>query len=199
MRSPRIGVVVSLAAVLGLALTACGGGSDTEVRTQETSTSSTDPTSTGTSACDLPGASTDPQSTAGGSDVALLTDVRAGRQACADRVEFEFRTGIAGATIEYQPGPFTVGESGQPLTVAGGAFLVVRLEPAAGVNLDEPDAPATYTGPSSIKPQGLTHVQEIRELSDFEGQLVWVIGLDDTRPFTVTSLTGPSRVSVEVG
>jgi hypothetical protein len=198
MRSLRVGLLV----VLATGIVACSGGSDTEVRSESSSTSSSDPTSTGssgTTTCTLPGASTDAKTSTGGDAIALLNDVRAGHQSCADRVVFDFRDGTPGYSFEYRPGPFTFGESGQPIAIDGSAFLLVRLSPAAGVDLDQPDAPPTYTGPESIKPQGLAHVREIRELSDFEGELVWVIGLDEMRPFTAATLTGPVRVYVDIG
>ena len=48
-------------------------------------------------------------------------------------------------------------------------------------------------------PHGLAHVRQIRRLSDFEGQIVWVIGLDSVQPFTAAPLTGPARVYVDIG
>jgi hypothetical protein len=33
---------------------------------------------------------------------------------------------------------------------------------------------------------------------DFEGVMAWVIGLDAQRPFTVTTLSSPPRVVVDV-
>jgi hypothetical protein len=194
-------VTAALLAVFGAGIAACGDESDPQVKTQDSTTSSTDPTatgSTGSGSCSVPGASVDAKSGAGGSAIALLTDVRTGRQQCADRVVFDFRDGGPGWSVQYEPGPFTFGESGQPLAVAGSAFLVVRFSSASGVDLDHPDAPPTYSGPASIEPQGLAHVQEIRKLSDFEGQLVWVIGVDGTRPFATTTLTGPARVSLDI-
>jgi hypothetical protein len=130
----------------------------------------------------------------------LHTDVRTGRQPCADRVVFEFRDGAAPAyTAEYRTGPFTFGESGLPITIQGSAFIVITFPHASGVDLSQPTAPQTYTGPESIVPTGLTHVREVRRLEDFEAVLVWVIGLDATRPFTVGTLTGPPRVYLDIG
>ena len=41
-------------------------------------------------------------------------------------------------------------------------------------------------------------MREIRLLEDFEAVMVWVIGLDSVRPFTAATLTGPSRVYVDL-
>ena len=113
---------------------------------------------------------------------------------------FSFATEASGYFIQYEPGPFTVGESGEPITVEGSAFLQVTLAPASGVDLTKPDAPATYNGPSTILSHGSTdHVREIRRLSDFEGQMVWVIGLDGVRPFAASTLKDPGRVMIDFG
>jgi hypothetical protein len=181
---------------------ACSSDDGSEVRTESTTTSTgaTSTTATpSTGACSLPGADTGSKTTTSATEVALLTAVRTGSQPCADRVVFDFRgSAPPGYVVEYQSGPFSFGESGEPLTIAGSAFLVVRLEPASGVDLMDPAATPTYDGPSSVTPTGLVHVTEIRRLSDFEAQMIWVIGLDTVRPFTVDTLTAPSRVYVDV-
>jgi hypothetical protein len=195
---------------LGVFLVACAstlvacGGDDSAVRTDDTTTSSSSSSSTTTTTatnatCTLPGADVNPKSGAAASNLALLTDVRYGRQPCADRVVFDFREGAPGYSFEYRPGPFTFGESGEPVTIAGSAFVLVRFSPASGVDLSQPDIPATYTGPATITPQGLVYVREIRRLSDFEGELVWVIGVDGMRPFVTASLTNPPRIYVDIG
>jgi len=190
--------------VLAVALlaVACDGGNGSEVKTESTTSSSavTSTTATpSTGSCSVPGADTATKATTIEGEVALLTAVRTGAQPCADRVVFDFRGPTPpGYVVEYQPGPFTFGESGEPLAIAGRAFLVVRLEPASGVDLTDPAAAPTYDGPASITPTGLAHVAEIRRLSDFEAQMVWVIGLDTVRPFTVDTLTAPSRVFIDI-
>ncbi|HVJ96615.1 MAG TPA: hypothetical protein VNC41_07270, partial [Acidimicrobiia bacterium] len=49
----------------------------------------------------------------------------------------------------------------------------------------------TYTGPNRITPAGANHVEEMVLVSDFEGSLTWVIGLDVKRPFTVQATGDP--------
>jgi hypothetical protein len=202
MRSPRV-ILGAVALVATAVLAGCGDG-DSEVSTGSTTTSTSSPATTTTSgggSCAVPGATIDPKNSTvqAAPPVALLTDVRTGRQPCADRVVFDFENQAPGFTVQYQPGPFTFGESGEPVTIEGSAFLVVQLAPASGFDLSQPDAPQTYSGPDRITPGGLTHVREIRRLSDFEANQLWVIGLDSTRPFTVATLTGPSRVYLDIG
>jgi hypothetical protein len=198
---PRTRALVAALAIASV-LVACGSDDGSEVKTESTTTSTGGTSTTATSStgsCSLPGADTSSKTTTSATEVALLTAVRTGSQPCADRVVFDFRgTAPPGYVVEYQPGPFTFGESGEPLTIAGSAFLLVRLEPASGVDLMDPSATPTYDGPASITPTGLAGVKEIRRLSDFEAQMIWVIGLDAVRPFTVATLTDPSRVYVDV-
>ncbi len=40
---------------------------------------------------------------------------------------------------------------------------------------------------------------QVRRIGDFEGVLTWVIGIDQQRPFRVTTQDGPARVIVDVG
>jgi hypothetical protein len=181
-------------------LAGCAGDDEPQVSSQTTTTGAPADTTTTTAACSTSGVNTDLKTANGDGTVALLTDVRTGRQPCADRVVFDFRAGTRPSyTVEYQTGPtFALGESDQTINVEGSAFLVVRFEPGSGVDLSGPQFVETYTGPESIHPTGLTHVQEIRRIEDFEAVLIWVIGLDATRPFSVGVLDGPPRVYVDI-
>lgn len=145
------------------------------------------------------GATTATKTAGAGESTALLTGVRTGRQACADRVVFDFRASRPpGYTIEYRSGPFARGESESGVEIAGSAFLVVRFDGASGVDLTDPAAPRTYTGSYTLRPAGLSHVVEITQIEDFEGVLVWVIGLDSAHPFAVGTLGDPSRVYIDI-
>ena len=198
MRAHRC-VLVAALCVFGLVLTSCGGDDTPQVSSDPTTTAPSASTTT-TAPCAVSGADTNAKSGTGNGQVALLTDVRTGRQPCADRVVFDFRAGASITyTVEYQPGPtFALGESDQTTTVEGSAFLVVRFAPGSGVDLSGPEFVQTYTGPESIRPSGLTHVREIRRISDFEAVLIWVIGLDGTQPFTVGVLEGPPRLYIDI-
>jgi hypothetical protein len=199
-RTTRTAALVAVLVATVSLLAACSND-DNSVSTSGTTTTSNEPITTSSGPCALAGATPDTKS--GGtasSDVSLLTAVRTGRRPCADRITFEFRDGAPPEyTVEYQPGPFELGESGMPLTVQGSSFLVVRFPHSSGVDLNDPTAPATYTGPDSIIPTGLAHAREVRKFEDFEAVLQWVIGLDGTRPFTVGVLDGPPRVYIDIG
>lgn len=147
---------------------------------------------------------TDPAKGNADAPTGLLTDVRVGVHECYERVTFELKPkqGEADGPVSwkaaYEPGPITEDGSGRTVTVKGAAFLVVTMG-AAGADLSQEAAPATYTGPASLEADGATRIQQVRRTGDFEGVLTWVIGLDTKRPFHVTTDTNPARVIVDIG
>lgn len=134
----------------------------------------------------------------------LLTDVRVGAHDCYERVTFEFKPqrGEADGPVAwhaaYEAPPITEDGSGRTVPVKGAAFLVIRFS-AAGADLSQEAAPATYTGPAVLETAGTSRIQQVRRIGDFEGVLTWVIGLDRKRPFHVTTQAGPARVIVDLG
>jgi hypothetical protein len=176
---------------------AAPAGSTTTVATSgttaSTTTSTTAPNTTTTAPCRKLG-STDPVTTAATGRAALLRDVGVSRQRCADRVTFDFTTeqnGKPKCTIASAQPPFTMDASGEPVNVAGSAFVQVRCEPAYGYDFET--GQTTYTGPKRITATGTQYVRELVETGDFEGVLTWVIGLEAQRPFTVATaaVSGP--------
>jgi len=189
------------AALLGLSLVTFVAACDDDGSRVESGPASSTSTTSRRTEC-LSGARTTEQHRAAAAPappVALLTAVRSGAHGCFDRIVFDFRETPPGFTVGYQPGPFYRGESGQPLSIPGSSFLVVRLAPAAGIDLSQPDARPTYTGDRVITPPGLAHVRQIVNTEDFEAQMVWVIGVDGTRPFVVKAISDPTRVYVDIG
>ncbi len=64
---------------------------------------------------------------------ALLTDVEATSSGDVDRVVFTFANGLPEFTVVPAEPPF-LGLPGEPVPIAGSAFLKVRMEPASGVD-----------------------------------------------------------------
>jgi len=86
--------------------------------------------------------------------------------------------------------------------VPGGAFLVVRIGPAASVDVSRPDRPPTYLGNLFLPIVAGHHLVMVRKLPDVPtapGQIVWVISLDEERPFAVDSSQYPTRVAILIG
>ncbi len=134
---------------------------------------------------------------------AYLTAVRAAASpegGGATRVVFEFDPVVPGYKIDYIRPPVTEDGSGDAVTVAGEALLEVRMENAGMARLDGEKVIRTYSGPKRVVPSGSdATVTEVVDSGDFEGVVTWVVGLRQRVPaFTVSTLTGPSRLVIDV-
>ena len=69
-----------------------------------------------------------------------------------DRVVFEFGTASRDTRSGTSGRPILADGSGEEVAVAGGAVLVVRMEPALDADLTQESAPRTYTGPTRFSP-----------------------------------------------
>jgi len=198
----RIGRRLVLACAL-LAVAGCGGSSSTSESEPPAAgtTTVTAPTTTADQADPLAGASTSivvAPSTA--KATALLERVAVGHHEGYDRVVFQFRDeGLPGYRIQYVEPPLKEDGSGDPVDIAGNAFVVVRMEPASGFDLNTGEGDLVYKGPKRLEGSsaGATVVKEVVRTGDFEAVLSWAVGLDSKVPFRVTTATSPSRLIVD--
>lgn len=221
MTSPRRIVPLALAVVLVLALVACGGDGDGDDRSEGAPTSEASPdagSTDGAPATDGSGSEGTPSTSDGGSSTtqppfpgdeepktgeadgtgtAQLVAVRMAPQPGATRFVLEFAGDVQpGYDVRWVDGPITEDGSGNPVGIRGDAFLRVIVQPATGYDL-EAGAP-TYTGPPRLPgPAGGTVTQAVRT-GDFESVLTWVLGATERAPFTVSALTAPSRLVIDV-
>lgn len=127
---------------------------------------------------------------------ALLERVAVGHHEGYDRVVFQFRDeGLPGYRVEYMEPPLREDGSGAPVDVAGSAFVVVRMEPASGFDLNTGEGELVYKGPKRLPGTGV--VKEVVRTGDFEAVLSWAIGLEAKVPFRVTTAASPSRLIVD--
>jgi hypothetical protein len=129
---------------------------------------------------------------AGAQESPTLVDVRAGRHPGFGRVVFEFRGAVPEHRIDYVDQLVQDG-SGNPVAVAGAADLEVVFE---GANAHDVDGTPTVS-PRRFSP-GLPAVKELAQVGDFEAVVSYGIGVDSERPITVSTLSGPSRLVVDV-
>jgi hypothetical protein len=123
-----------------------------------------------------------------------VTTVRAARHDGYDRVVLELAgTGTPGWSVEYVDTPAAQG-SGEAVDVPGSAHLQVTLQ---GTSYPY-ESGATELGRGAVAVPGLDVVQGVFYDATFEGTSVAWIGTAQRAPFRVYSLTGPSRVVVEV-
>ncbi len=154
--------------------------------------------STPTTVAGLDGASVSPVSTPATADRSYLRAVRSAPHPGYDRVVFEFQGGVPGYRVGYVNRPLFEDGSCRPVEVDGSAVLEVRMERAASARVIGDKVSLTYRGPSRLRPAGTTAVVEVVEVGDFEAVIRWAIGSRRLVPFKVTTLTGPSRVVVDL-
>jgi hypothetical protein len=185
------------------ALAGCGNASSSKDTTPPpaTKTTTSTPTTTAEQVDPLAGAGTNavvaPSTTKA---TALLQRVAVGHHEGFDRVVFEFRDkGLPGYRVEYASPPLKEDGSGDPVAVAGNAFVVVRMDPASGFDLNSGEGELVYKGPKRLDASnvGATVVEEVVRTGDFESVLSWAVGLSSKVDFRVTTATSPSRLVVD--
>ncbi len=148
----------------------------------------------------LAGAGTEPVvAPAKEAETALLERVGVGRHEGYDRVVFQFRNALPGYRVSYVEPPLVEDGSGNPVEVAGNAFVLVRMEPASGFDLSLDEGQLVYDGPRRIggAESGTSTVREVVRTGDFEAVLSWAVGLEDRVDFRVLTLDGPPRLVVD--
>jgi hypothetical protein len=122
-----------------------------------------------------------------------LVDVRVAHHDAYDRIVFEFRGDAPGYRVEYVP-EVREDATGDPVPLRGNAFLSVILTPAS---MHDARGGPTYPGRKTLTPM-LPSLRQARFAGDFEGQVSWGLGLDDTVGFKVVALAGPPRIVIDV-
>jgi hypothetical protein len=127
-----------------------------------------------------------------------VTNVRSGRHDCFDRLVVDLGGPVGGYRVGYVAQVVEDG-SGEPVALAGGAFLnVVALAPAYG------PSGATYVPADPahvVNVSGYRTFRQVAWAGSFEGQTTLGLGVRARLPFRVFRLNGPgtgSRVVVDV-
>jgi hypothetical protein len=187
--------------VVGIGAAGCGSSSSSSqsppAQTTVVTTTVTAPATTTEPTDTLPGAGTAPVvASATAKGTSLLDRVAVGGHPGYDRVVFGFRTaGLPGYRVEYVQPPLKEDGSGNPVAVAGNAFVVVRMEPASGFDVSSGEGQLVYKGPKRLP--GASVVKEVVRTGDFEAVLSWAIGLEAKVPFRITTAKSPSRLIVD--
>lgn len=128
----------------------------------------------------------------GASTSAPVTDVRAGRHDCYDRIVVDVAGGPAGYTVGYVAAVHAQG-SGAVLPLRGGAFLQIDLQAPASNN-----GGPTYT---PANPRELVDVAGYRTFrqaawgGSYEGYTTVGLGVRARLPFRVLTLDGPGTAT----
>jgi hypothetical protein len=123
-------------------------------------------------------------------------EIRTGSHPCLERVVLELQGdgAMPGYRVQYVDDPVRLSPSDLEVDIAGDATLVLSV--GAWMTTMEGDG---YQGPDRIDPTNVVVIQELRLIENFEGMHQWAIGLDRVRPFSVTTLSDPPRIVVDVG
>jgi hypothetical protein len=124
---------------------------------------------------------------------AMLVGVRSAQHPDFDRIVFEFRGDLPSYHVEYIDKPIRHCGSGNPVSLAGDAWLQIRFSPANA---------HTESGELSIPTQKLkpNHaiVIELVSTCDFEAEVEWVVGVTRPNKYRVTELKNPTRLAIDV-
>ncbi|ONI88542.1 hypothetical protein ALI22I_19565 [Saccharothrix sp. ALI-22-I] len=123
-----------------------------------------------------------------------LTNIRAGRQECYDRLVFDFTGVNDGYYVQYVP-EVTHEGSGKPVPLRGDGKLQITVHSPAYDGNGNP----TYTYPNAAELVDVTGFQTFRQVAwagSFEGQTTVGLGVRALLPFRVFTL--PGRVVVDV-
>lgn len=122
---------------------------------------------------------------------ALIDRVQAGMHQGYDRLTIEFKdTGPGGIEIRPRAGTqFTLGASGQTVTIAGKSGILVVIQGA--------DLHTDYSGSTDIK-TGYPILVEVRQVEDFEGVVQLALGVSGLGCYRTFVLTNPTRLVVDV-
>jgi hypothetical protein len=125
-----------------------------------------------------------------------IVNVRAGRHDCFDRVVVDLGGPAVGYHVGYVPAVVAQG-SGEPVPLAGGAFLAVTLyAPTNG-----PAGNATFTPDASrvVDVSGFRTVRQVVFGGSFEGYTTFGVGVRGRLPFRVFVLDGRGSGGPNVG
>lgn len=121
-----------------------------------------------------------------------LVAVRAAHHPTFDRLVFEFDGALPGHSVTRATKIIGDG-SGLPVPVVGSSFLAVRFSPAVGH-----DDAGKVTYGATRRSYALPAIIQVVNSGDFEAVLSFGVGLSTAAPFSVFTLTNPSRVVIDV-
>jgi len=113
--------------------------------------------------------------------------VRLGSQSGFERVVFDFGAGALPQYTFEQAASF-IAPSGQTVSVQGNTHFAVRFNGAGGMG--------SYRGPTSFRPASAL-IRELKLVEDFEGVLVWGVGLERVSCPRILVLSSPTRLVLD--
>lgn len=120
-------------------------------------------------------------------------DVDTGGHTCFERVVINFAGSgeNPGYDVRYEKDPLTMAASGAPVLLSGDANLIVRVGAWMGEQGD-------FSGETQLVPANVEKIEEVTLIDNFEGVMIWGIGLDKERAFEVFTLSDPFRLVIDI-
>lgn len=126
----------------------------------------------------------------GSTGVANVTAARMAEQAGFDRFVLQFDRPVPSYTVKRQAKPvFSLGASGQSITLSGTAGVLVQVHSATGAG--------TFSGSTDITHTEYLVLREARQTQDFEGYFSWGLGLTRAACLRAFTLADPPRLVVD--
>lgn len=123
-----------------------------------------------------------------------LRDVRVGVNQGFDRVVLEFLgSGVPGYRVEYVDRPVHACGSGDPVPVAGDAWLAITLR---GTQAHTEQGEATVN--QRERRLDMPIVKELEFICDFEGVVEIVLGVSRPNRYRITELQNPTRLIIDI-
>jgi len=127
----------------------------------------------------------------GKTGVANAITARAAEQDGYDRFVLQFDSIVPTYSVKRQAKPtFTMGASGQTVTLSGTAGVLVSVHSATGAT--------TFTGPTDLLHPEYQVLKEARQTEDFEGYVSWGLGLSKPTCIRAFTLSDPARLVVDL-
>jgi len=127
----------------------------------------------------------------GKTGVANAITARVGEQLTYDRFVLQFDSIVPTYSVKRQPKPvFPQGASGQTVSLAGTAGILVSVHSATGAT--------TFTGDRDILHTEYKVLKEARQTQDFEGYVSWGLGISQPVCMRVFTLDNPARLIVDL-
>lgn len=210
---PRLALVGALACLLAVGAACAGGGGDEAAPTRSNDAASRqDDQGPG---CRHIVASEGRRFRRPGTNLIYMVDAVTEPLVCYDKISFIFDPGDSpdlppGYVVEYREPPFVEGIN----TTTEGfdeatAYLYVEMQPTSTVDLRfAGSGRRTYRGnlrlsldkaiQHTVIVEWLDKVEDLTPEDPTDDKIIWVIGLDEKRPFTVDSANQPPRINILV-
>ncbi len=127
---------------------------------------------------------------------AQVNNLRTGGHNGFDRIVIDYKGKKPAVKLSLVNSLYSCGK-GDKLSVPGNKILKIDLTPAQAHNQNGQNV---YSGPGRLSTSSvnLTTIKGVRMACDFEGHVTWGIGVKNLKSYSVSHLSDPKRIVVDV-